>query len=230
MPVIIEEGQSIRQPVSGTGRARMRAWSGEDASPEGLLRLQGTDLIAGIDEAGRGPLAGPVVAAAVIMPPGRFLVGVDDSKRLGSAARESLCRRILAEAVSVGVGIVDHLVIDEINILNAAILAMNRAVASLEVRPHHLLVDGNRYRDVAALSIPFTTVVGGDALCYSIAAASIVAKVRRDAIMCAMDRQYPGYGFSQHKGYATGAHREAIGRLGLSPIHRRSFTCRTSDE
>jgi ribonuclease HII len=204
----------------------VRHWSDTEQSPERTLRLQGTTLIAGVDEAGRGPLAGPVVAAAVIMPPGRFLEGVDDSKRLPPAAREDLCRRILAEALAAGVGIVDHAAIDEMNILNATLLAMNRAVGALGVRPEHLLVDGNRYRDLGAGPLPFTTVIGGDARCYSIAAASIVAKVRRDAIMCEMDGLYPGYGFSRHKGYPTGAHRDAITRLGLSPIHRRSFACR----
>jgi ribonuclease HII len=207
-----------------------RVWTNEDDTPERVLQRLGTRLIAGVDEAGRGPLAGPVVAAAVIMPPERFIAGVDDSKRLSPASREDLCRLILDEAVAVGIGIVEHDVIDQINILNAAILAMNRAVSALGVRPDHLLVDGNRYRSVDAPPLPFTTVIGGDARCYSIAAASIVAKVRRDAIMREMDLRFPGYGFARHKGYPTGFHRAAIGRLGLSPIHRRSFTCKTADD
>jgi ribonuclease HII len=155
---------------------------------------------------------------------------VDDSKRLSPASREEVCRLILDEAVAVGIGIVEHDVIDQINILNAAILAMNRAVSSLGVRPDHLLVDGNRYRSMDAPPLPFTTVIGGDARCYSIAAASIVAKVRRDAIMREMDLRFPGYGFARHKGYPTGSHRAAIGRLGLSPIHRRTFTFKATDD
>jgi ribonuclease HII len=211
-------------------RRNSRVWTIEDDTPERVLQRLGTGLIAGVDEAGRGPLAGPVVAAAVIMPPERFIAGVDDSKRLSPASREEVCRLILDGAVAVGIGIVEHDVIDQINILNAAILAMNRAVSALGVRPDHLLVDGNRYRSMEAPVLPFTTVIGGDARCYSIAAASIVAKVRRDAIMREMDLRFPGYGFARHKGYPTGSHRTAIGRLGLSPIHRRSFTCKTTDD
>jgi ribonuclease HII len=210
-------------------RRTSRVWTNEEETPERVLQRLGTGLIAGVDEAGRGPLAGPVVAAAVIMPPGRFIAGVDDSKRLSPASREEVCRLILDEALAVGVGIVEHDVIDRINILNAAILAMNRAVSALAVRPDHLLVDGDRYRIMETPPLPFTTVIGGDARCYSIAAASIVAKVRRDAIMCEMDVRFPGYGFARHKGYPTGSHRAAIGRLGPSPIHRRTFTCKTTD-
>jgi ribonuclease HII len=211
-------------------RRNSRVWTSEDDTPERALQRLGTRWIAGVDEAGRGPLAGPVVAAAVIMPPERFIAGVDDSKRLSAASREEVCRLILDEAVAVGIGIVEHDVIDQINILNAAILAMNRAVTALGVRPGHLLVDGNRYRSMDATPLPFPTVIGGDARCYSIAAASIVAKVRRDAIMREMDLRFPGYGFARHKGYPTNSHRSAIGRLGLSPIHRRTFTCKTTDD
>jgi ribonuclease HII len=189
---------------------------------ESRMRDNGTILLAGVDEAGRGPLAGPVVAAAVLMPPGCRIEGVTDSKRLTAAARERLCGQIRKQATSVGIGIVEHTVIDAVNILNATFLAMNKAVAALRPEPEHLLIDGNRY--LTGARIPFTTVVGGDARCFSIAAASIVAKVTRDAIMRNMDDLYPGYGFGKHKGYPTQEHREAIVRLGISPIHRRSFS------
>jgi len=189
------------------------------------LRALGMTRIAGVDEAGRGPLAGPVVAAAVIMPEHPLIAGIDDSKKLSPDVRSRLYDEILQNAVSVGVGIVGHETIDQVNILNATFLAMNRAVAGLAVRPDHILVDGNRYREIEGVRIPFTTVVGGDARCYSVAAASIVAKVRRDAIMAEMDCLYPEYGFARHKGYPTAAHRAAIARLGLTPIHRRSFSC-----
>jgi ribonuclease HII len=180
--------------------------------------------IAGIDEAGRGPLAGPVVAAAVVFEPGAFIPGVDDSKKLSPRVRSELFDQILGNALAVGIGSVDNAVIDEINILNATFLAMDRAVGSLGIRPGHLLIDGNLFRPgPAASGIPFSTVVGGDGECFSIAAASIVAKVARDRLMEDFDRQYPGYGFAKHKGYGTADHRAAILRLGVSPIHRRSF-------
>ena len=183
--------------------------------------------VAGIDEAGRGPLAGPVVAAAVIFAPGTHIDGVDDSKKLTTSSREVLFDLIMSRARAVGVGSVDSTVIDEINILNATFLAMDRAVGALRVRPGHLIVDGNLFRPgPATQAIPFTTVVGGDGLCFSIAAASIIAKVTRDRMMERLDGEYPGYGFARHKGYGTSAHREAILRLGLCPVHRRSFHTR----
>jgi len=185
----------------------------------GILR------IAGIDEAGRGPLAGPVVAAAVVFPRGVSPPGVRDSKALSPGGRERLFAEIMNLAEGVGVGIVDHVVIDDINILNATFRAMHRAIDALPVRPDHLLVDGNRF---AEAGIPWTTIVGGDALSASIAAASIIAKVTRDRIMTDYDREFPGYGFARHKGYATREHRAAIGRLGFCPIHRRSFSVRES--
>ncbi len=189
-------------------------------SHERLLRVAGRTAIAGIDEAGRGPLAGPVVAAAVLFPEECFLPGVIDSKQLTAQDRDRAYAAILSHAAGIGVGIVGHEMIDRINILNATMLAMQRAVQDLPLRPDHLLVDGNRFRDVG---IPFTTVVGGDARCFSIAAASIVAKVTRDRMMDELDLQYPGYGFRKHKGYATREHCAAIARLGLCAIHRRSF-------
>jgi ribonuclease HII len=193
---------------------------------EDSLRAEGFS-VAGIDEAGRGPLAGPVVAAAVIFSSGTLIAGVNDSKKLTPAARGALFDGIMSRAYAVGVGSVDNTEIDEINILNATFLAMDRAVGALGLRPGHMIIDGNLFRPGAAtLGIPFTTVIGGDGLCFSIAAASIIAKVTRDRTMEELDRAYPGYGFAKHKGYGTAAHREAILRLGMCPIHRRSFHSR----
>jgi ribonuclease HII len=187
---------------------------------EHRLRIAGRKAIAGVDEAGRGPLAGPVVAAAVVFPEGCFLEGVRDSKQVGPEEREELFDWIGSHASGVGIGIVGHEVIDQVNILNATYMAMHRAIAGLPAPPDHLLVDGNRFRD---MGIPFTTVVKGDAHCFCIAAASIIAKVTRDRLMVDLDARYPGYGFRKHKGYPTREHCEAIARLGLSDIHRRSF-------
>jgi ribonuclease HII len=190
---------------------------------EESLRLGGLQ-VAGVDEAGRGPLAGPVVAAAVIFQAGTYIDGVDDSKKLTPRVRAGLFDQIMSRALAVGVGTVDNMVIDEINILNATFLAMDRAVGSLGVRPGHLIIDGNLFRPGPATSgIPFSTIIGGDGECFSIAAASIVAKVTRDRLMEDFDSVYPGYGFAGHKGYGTADHREAILRLGICPIHRRSF-------
>jgi ribonuclease HII len=191
---------------------------------ERKLRRTGVVHIAGVDEAGRGPLAGPVVAAAVIFPPSFFLPAVDDSKRLSARMRERLFPQILGGALAVGIGEADHEEIDQFNILNATFLAMHRAVRSLGVTPGHLLVDGNRFRPgTGETPIPFTTLVGGDARSFSVAAASIVAKVTRDRRMCELDVQYPEYGFAQHKGYATSEHRQALRRWGPSAVHRRTF-------
>ncbi len=184
------------------------------------LWRRGYRFVAGIDEAGRGPLAGPVVAAAVVFPQEVFIPDVNDSKVLPPSAREDLDRQIRERAISVGIGVVDHLTIDEVNILNATYMAMHEAVARLGIAPDHLLVDGNRF---SGTGIPFTTIIDGDAVCFSIAAASIVAKVARDRIMADYDAQFPGYGFAKHKGYATKEHCEAIHRLGYCEIHRRSF-------
>ena len=180
----------------------------------------GVQCVAGIDEAGRGPLAGPVVAAAVIFPVECFVDGVDDSKKLTHHQREELFPRIQEHALCVGTGIVGQQDIDEMNILQATFKAMHIAIASLTVRPEHLLIDGNRF---AGNELPFTTIVDGDALCHAIAAASIIAKVTRDRIMVEQDALYPEYGFARHKGYGTAQHRAAIAHYGLCPIHRRSF-------
>jgi ribonuclease HII len=188
---------------------------------------RGIRVVAGIDEAGRGPLAGPVVASAVVVSPDFYLADVDDSKKLSPVARSRLYDSILAGARGVGIGIVDHEEIDRINILNATFEAMHRAVDSLSSRPEYLLIDGNRFR---GRDIPFSVIVDGDAQCFSIAAASIVAKVTRDRIMENYDREFPGYGFARHKGYGTAQHRGAIARMGLCAIHRRSFTRRCVTE
>ena len=202
-------------------------------TPEEMLSYErdlwsgGLRYVAGIDEAGRGPLAGPVVAAAVVFPVGSFIPTVDDSKVLTPEQREELYEQIRSEALAVGVGIVDHVVIDEINILNATFRAMHEAISQLPFAPEYLLIDGNRFTsDIAPGStagIPFTTIVDGDARCFSIAASSIIAKVTRDRLMLEYDVQFPGYGFAHNKGYATEEHREAIALLGFCPIHRRTF-------
>ncbi|MER3523898.1 MAG: ribonuclease HII [Ignavibacteria bacterium] len=200
--------------------------SSKTRQPNDLLAFErrlwafGTTRVAGVDEAGRGPLAGPVVAAAVIFEPGHTIDGVRDSKRVPPSERETLYERIVVEAVGFGIGIVDHDVIDSINILQATYRAMHLAIEHLPIQPEHVLIDGNRFDQ---LSVPYSTIVDGDVLCFSIAAASIVAKVTRDRLMIEYDKQYPGYGFAHHKGYGTPEHRAAIRRLGLCEIHRRSF-------
>lgn len=177
-------------------------------------------LVAGVDEAGRGPLAGPVYAAAVILDPARPIVGVRDSKQLSAAARERLAAEIRAVALAWAIGRVDNNEIDRLNILNASLLAMQRAVAALRIAPQQVLVDGNR---CPVLSCPVQALVRGDQTVPAISAASILAKVSRDEEMCGMDRVYPGYGFARHKGYPTSEHLLALQRLGATPIHRRSY-------
>jgi ribonuclease HII len=179
-----------------------------------------------VDEAGRGPLAGPVVAAAVILPPESPIAGIDDSKKLSSSQRQKLLRPILQNALAVGLGVVDSEQIDRINILRAAEQAMYYALCGLTARPALVLVDGPRLPPKLppqCLAIPARAVVGGDSKSYCIAAASIVAKCVRDAIMGQYDRQYPGYGFARHKGYGTRQHLEKLSELGPCAIHRRSF-------
>lgn len=175
--------------------------------------------LAGVDEAGRGPLAGPVVAAAVILDRARVPAGIDDSKKLTEPARMRLCAEIRAAAI-VGVGVASVEEVDQLNILWASMLAMERAVAALAVEPAMVLVDGNRCPRWTRPSVP---VVGGDALCLSIAAASIVAKHERDRMMRDYDSAHPGYGWASNKGYGSAAHLEALRRLGPTPLHRRSF-------
>ena len=174
----------------------------------------------GVDEAGRGPLAGPVFAAAVILDPARPIDGLADSKRLTQGRREALDELIRRHALAWAVGRAEVEEIDRINILLASLLAMQRAVDALDPAATEALVDGNR---VPRLRCPARAIVGGDDSVPCISAASILAKVARDREMCELDRLYPGYGLARHKGYATAAHLEALGRLGVSPVHRRSF-------
>ncbi len=192
------------------------------ASLEIEVRLwsQGFQTLAGVDEAGRGPLAGPVVAAAVVFPSGTIIRGVEDSKKLTEKKREELFPLIQEQALSVGVGIVDHEVIDRINILRATILAMHKAIDELTVKPDFVIVDGNSFKHE---TLRYENVIDGDEKSFTIAAASIIAKVTRDRMMREFHLQYPVYGFAQHKGYGTKQHLEAIHRYGPCPIHRRSF-------
>lgn len=184
------------------------------------------NYIAGVDEAGRGPLAGPVVAAAVIFPKGIFISGINDSKKLSPNEREYLFQIIQSKATAIGIGIVDEKVIDEINILQSTFKAMQLAVSDLIIKPQHILVDG---RANPLFTQKQTAIIGGDRLCFSIAAASIVAKVIRDRIMIKYDKIYPQYGFRRHKGYPTLQHINAIKRYGFCPIHRKSFKIKSMD-
>ena len=176
--------------------------------------------VAGVDEAGRGPLAGPVVAAAVMFPPGTWIEGVDDSKKISSKRREEMFEIICQQALGVGTGIISHTIIDQVNILQATVQAMTVAVSKLSPPPQHLLIDGRAF---GPTSIPATPIIDGDAKCFSIAAASIIAKVTRDRLMCEWDKQFPQYGFARHKGYGTKEHFQAIRKFGPCEIHRRSF-------
>lgn len=182
--------------------------------------LRGQHLVAGVDEAGRGPLAGPVVAAAVILPEWDIIPGVTDSKKIPEKKRERLFDEISRRAIGIGIGIVDHEVIDRINILQASILAMKKALAALTPIPQQLLVDGNFFKhEIFAVE----NIIKGDALSHTIGAASIIAKVTRDRLMYAFDEKYPVYGFAKHKGYGTRRHIDAIRQHGYCPIHRRTF-------
>jgi len=186
---------------------------------EQLLWEQGYELVAGIDEAGRGCLLGDVVAAAVILPKGWFMEEINDSKKLSAKKREQLYDIIMDQAVAAGVGRVDCQTIDRINIKQAARLAMKRALEDLSVNPDHLLVDA----ETVDSPIPQLSLVHGDAISQSIAAASIIAKVTRDRLCLEWDLQYPEYGIAAHKGYATRQHREAIVQFGPTPLHRKTF-------
>ena len=187
---------------------------------EHSLMEDGYRLICGIDEAGRGPLAGPVCAAAVILPKDLEIPGLDDSKKLSDKRRRELLPIIKEQAIAWGIGFASHEEIDEINILQATFLAMERALQELQTKPDFALIDGNRDKD---FGLPVKTVVKGDSLSANIAAASVLAKVARDDLMEAMAVEYPGYGFEIHKGYGTKAHYAALTELGPSQIHRMTF-------
>jgi ribonuclease HII len=176
---------------------------------------------AGCDEAGRGCLAGPVVAAAVILDPKNPIAALNDSKQLSLKKRNQLREEILEKALSYGIGIVDHKEIDQINILNASILAMHRALAQMPIQPQFILVDGNRFKPYQTL--PHACMIKGDARFSSIAAASILAKTERDQLMSELHRQYPAYAWERNQGYPTQAHRKAIAAFGPSPYHRLTF-------
>ena len=180
----------------------------------------GIEVICGVDEAGRGPLAGPVCAAAVILPKGLEIPGLNDSKKLTDKRRRELMPIIKEQALAYGIAFASHEEIDEINILQATFLAMERALEQLKIRPELALIDGNRQKD---FGINVETVIKGDSRSANIAAASVLAKVTRDDYMEAMATEYPGYGFEIHKGYGTKAHYEALRNLGPSPIHRMTF-------
>ncbi len=181
---------------------------------------EGFLFVGGIDEAGRGPLAGPVVAACAILPPGLLLHKLNDSKKLTAAQREELFNQIREKAVSYGIGVVDHLVIDEINIYQATKKAMALAIENMGIRPDYLIIDAVKLN----VAIPQKAIPKADQNSVSVAAASILAKVTRDRMMDQLDQEYPGYGFARHKGYGTEEHMAAIREKGLCPIHRRSFT------
>ena len=205
-----------RNPVRKTPQQKYE----EMSLYEEAARAEGALHIAGMDEAGRGPLAGPVVAAAVILDPEQPIWGVDDSKKLSPARRAVLRREIEEKALAIGVGMADVATIDRINILEATKLAMRRAVAALKLKPDVLLIDAVR---LGLPDIEEKAIIKGDTLSVSIAAASIIAKETRDDILRGYDQMYPEYGFASHKGYGTKAHREAIAQYGILPIHRRSF-------
>lgn len=194
--------------------------SGPGREIEDALRAEGFGIVCGVDEAGRGPLAGPVCAAAVILPRGVMIEGLDDSKKLTEKRREALYGDIIAAAEACGVAFADVEEIEELNILGATYLAMNRAIAALGVGIDLALIDGNRN---AGIEYPSRCIVKGDAKCVSIAAASVLAKVTRDRYMRALAEKYPGYGFERHKGYGTEAHYAAIRALGPCPEHRPGF-------
>jgi ribonuclease HII len=191
-----------------------------DLRYERRLWRAGARAVAGVDEAGVGPMAGPVVAAAVIFAPENHIRGVHDSKQLTPEQREALIDRIIGRALAVGVGIAEVEEIDRLNIYWATMRASVRALEAMGRAPDHVLVDG---REIPRLAFPQTRIVGGDRKSFCIAAASIVAKVTRDRMMREYEERYPGYGFAQHKGYCTADHIETLNRLGPSPIHRRSY-------
>ena len=183
------------------------------------LYAQGIQLIAGVDEVGRGPLAGPVVAAAVILPENCKIPGLNDSKKIPKSKHQAIYQAVLDQALSVGIGVKDNQVIDQVNIYEATKLAMLEAIQELDQQPQHLLIDAMKLD----LPISQTSIIKGDANSLSIAAASVVAKVTRDQMMAAYDQEYPGYDFGQNAGYGTTKHLEGLEKHGVTPIHRRSF-------
>ena len=227
-PLLTELEQDSRSGVIQAIEKRKREIQkrlDEDERLEGMLAYEkecyarGMELIAGVDEVGRGPLAGPVVAAAVILPKGCKIPGLNDSKKIPKSKHKEIYEAVLQNAIAIGIGIKDNHVIDQVNIYEATKLAMMEAIGQLEPQPQHLLIDAMKLD----LPIPQTSIIKGDANSLSIAAASIVAKVTRDQMMEEFDRKYPGYDFAQNAGYGTAKHLAGLDQLGVTPIHRRSF-------
>ena len=227
-PLLAELEQDSRSGVVQAVAKRKREIQkrlDEDERLEGMLAYEkecyvsGIELIAGVDEVGRGPLAGPVVAAAVILPKGSKIPGLNDSKKIPKSKHKEIYEAVLKNAIAVGIGVKDNQVIDQVNIYEATKLAMIDAIGQLDPQPQHLLIDAMKLD----LPIPQTSIIKGDANSLSIAAASIVAKVTRDQMMEEFDCEYPGYDFTQNAGYGTANHLAGLDKLGVTPIHRRSF-------
>ena len=222
---LILDGRAGVQAAISKRKRELQKQVDEDLRLEGMLAYekelytQGIDLIAGVDEVGRGPLAGPVVAAAVILPKACKIPGLNDSKKIPKAKHKEIYEAVLQNAIAIGVGVKDNHVIDQVNIYEATKLAMMEAIGQLEPQPQHLLIDAMKLD----LPISQTSIIKGDANSLSIAAASIVAKVTRDQMMEDFDREYPGYDFAQNAGYGTAKHLAGLDQLGVTPIHRRSF-------
>ena len=227
-PLLAELEQDSRSGVVQAVAKRKREIQkrlDEDERLEGMLAYEkecysrGIELIAGVDEVGRGPLAGPVVAAAVILPKGSKIPGLNDSKKIPKSKHKEIYEAVLKEAIAIGIGVKDNQVIDQVNIYEATKLAMMEAIGQLDPQPQHLLIDAMKLD----LAISQTSIIKGDANSLSIAAASIVAKVTRDQMMEDLDQLYPGYDFAQNAGYGTANHLAGLHQLGVTPIHRRSF-------
>ena len=222
---LIADGRAGVQAAISKRKRELQKQVEEDLRLEKMLAYekelyaQGIQLIAGVDEVGRGPLAGPVVAAAVILPENCKIPGLNDSKKIPKSKHQAIYQAVLDQALSVGIGVKDNQVIDQVNIYEATKLAMLEAIQELDQQPQHLLIDAMKLD----LPISQTSIIKGDANSLSIAAASIVAKVTRDQMMAAYDKEYPGYDFAQNAGYGTTKHLEGLEKQGVSPIHRRSF-------
>ena len=222
---LILDGRAGVQAAISKRKRELQKQVDEDLRLEGMLAYekelytQGIHLIAGVDEVGRGPLAGPVVAAAVILPKACKIPGLNDSKKIPKSKHKEIYEAVLQNAIAIGIGVKGNHVIDQVNIYEATKLAMMEAIGQLEPQPQHLLIDAMRLD----LPIPQTSIIKGDANSLSIAAASIVAKVTRDQMMEEFDRKYPGYDFAQNAGYGTAKHLAGLDQLGVTPIHRRSF-------
>lgn len=222
---LITDGRTGVQAAISKRKRELQKQVEEDLRLEKMLAYekelyaQGIQLIAGVDEVGRGPLAGPVVAAAVILPENCKIPGLNDSKKIPKSKHQAIYQAVLGQALSVGIGVKENQVIDQVNIYEATKLAMLEAIQELDQQPQHLLIDAMKLD----LPISQTSIIKGDANSLSIAAASIVAKVTRDQMMAAYDQEYPGYDFGQNAGYGTSKHLEGLEKYGVTPIHRRSF-------